>query len=118
MKKQTLKSAEQERIVGSGEKLNIETTADFAQCIRKELAEATTVVVEFEPGVEMDITALQVFCSACKTATAEGKQFSYRKPIPKALIDLAVAAGSERHDHCNNNPSCFRQFGGITQWQS
>ena len=40
MKKQTLKSAEQERIVGSGEKLTIETTADFAQRIRKELAEA------------------------------------------------------------------------------
>ena len=36
MKKQTLKSEERERVVGTGERLTIETTADFAQRIRKE----------------------------------------------------------------------------------
>lgn len=108
MKKQTLKSAEQARIVGSGEKLTIETTADFAQRIRKELTGATTVVVEFEPVVELDITALQVLCSACKTAAAEGKKFTHRGPIPQALVDLAGAVGSAHHAHCTqNNMTCF-----------
>ncbi len=108
-----------EMVIGSGERLTIETIAEFVQLLRKGMAEATTVVIEFEPGVEMDLTALQVFCSACKTAKAEGKNFIHRGPPPQALLDLAAAAGSERHEHCtNNNTSCFRQFGGMEKWEN
>ena len=78
------------------------------------------MVIEFEPGVEMDITALQVFCSACKTADGRGETvYHIANRFPRRCIDLAVAAGSERHDHCkNNNPSCFRQFGGRYKWEN
>jgi hypothetical protein len=103
-----------ERVISSGDRLTIETIADFAQQIRNGLAEATTVVVEFGENVEMDITALQVFCSACQTAAAAGKKFMYRGPLPQTLLHLAAAAGSERHDHCKiDNLSCFRKFGGL-----
>jgi hypothetical protein len=102
-----------ERVISSGERLTIETIGDFAQQLRSALAEAGTVVIEFDENLELDITALQVFCSACQTATAAGKKFIHRGPLPASLTILATAAGTERHEHCkNNNPSCFRQFGG------
>jgi len=102
-----------ERVIISGDRLTIETIADFAQQLRHGLAEAATVVIEFHENVVMDITALQVFCSACRTAAAAGKNFIYRGPLPATLLQLAVVAGSERHDPCKiDNPSCFRKFGG------
>jgi anti-anti-sigma regulatory factor len=101
------------RVIPSGDRLTVETIADFAERIRSGMAEANTVIIEFAENVELDITALQVFCSACRTASAAGKQFLYRGPLPETLLHLAATAGSERHDYCKtNNPSCFRQFGG------
>lgn len=87
-----------EAVIASGERLTIETTAEFVQSIRRGLAGATTVVLEFKPDVEVDITALQVFCAACKTAAAEGKKFIYRGSLPPVLLDLAAAAGAELHE--------------------
>lgn len=101
------------RVIPSGDRLTVETIADFAENIRRGLAEANTVIIEFAEDVDLDITALQVFCSACQTAAAAGKQFLYRGPLPDTLLHLAATAGSERHDYCKtNNPSCFRLFGG------
>ena len=108
-----------ECVISSGDRLTIETVADFIELVRTSLTEATTVVVEFPADVEMDITALQVFCSACKAATAEGKRFIHRGPAPQALLDLSAATGAERHTHCNNkNIACFRQFGGTEKWEN
>lgn len=104
-----------ERIIHSGARLTIETIADFAQQLRSALAETTTVVVEFNENVEMDITALQVLCSTCQTAQAAGKKFMYRGQLPTTLLQLIAAAGSEGNDYCAvDNTSCFRKFGGTT----
>lgn len=106
-------------VINSGDRLTIETIAGFIQLIRKGLTETTTVVIEFDPNVEMDITALQFFCSACKTALAEGKRFTHRGPPPKALLELLAAVGAECHEHCiNDNMACFRQLGGMEKWEN
>jgi hypothetical protein len=110
---------ETESVVSSGDRLTIETIGDFIQSLRQGLNEARTVLVEFNPDVELDMTALQVLCSACKTAAAEGKNFKYRGLFPQALQELSVAAGAERHEHCSiDNTSCFRQLGGATTWEN
>ncbi len=114
-------SAQQSKevVINSGPRLTIETTAAFAERIRNELAGAESVVIEFDPEIEMDITALQVFCSACTTATNQGKRFMHRGPAPRALVALARAAGAERHDPCkNSNEFCFRQPEGVKAWLS
>ena len=116
MEQENVNSAQEQAacVINSGERLTIETIADFIGQIRTGLLEAATVVIEFNPEVEMDITALQVFCSACSTATAEGKRCIHRGPPPRALLDLLVAAGAERHESCTNkNDFCFRQFEGV-----
>jgi anti-anti-sigma regulatory factor len=116
---QKIAKQEMERVISSGERLTIDTIAEFVQHMRKVMTEATAVVIEFEQNIDIDITALQVFCSACKTAAAEGKQITHRGPIPQKLVDLIGTAGLEHHEHCTkNNMSCFLQFGGDSQWQS
>ena len=97
-----------ERVIGSGPRLTIETVADFTQRLRQELATADTLVIEFDPEVEMDITALQVLCSASATARAEGKRFIRRGAAPLALTDLMAAAGIQCRERCpKNSEPCF-----------
>jgi hypothetical protein len=105
--------------ISSGKRLTIETIDVFIASIRRGLAEAETVLIEFDPDVEVDITSLQVFCSACRTARAMGKKFGFRGPMPQALTDLNLEAGSERHQECEYmNAWCFRQSGGVNAWQN
>lgn len=102
-------------ILNSGRQLTIETIGDFAAQIRAALAERTAVAVAFPAEVELDITALQLFCSACKTAGAAGKSFSYQGPLPEALYRLAAESGAERHDQCPiDSSACFRKIGGSS----
>jgi len=103
-----------ETTINSGERLTIETIGDFAGRIRQSLGEKDTVFIEFDKNVELDITALQVLCSACRTAAAAGKKVMCRGHLPDSLGQLAATAGSERHDHCKiDSTSCFRKLGGF-----
>jgi anti-anti-sigma regulatory factor len=100
-------------VISSGKRLTIETAADFSQRLREGLASPAHVVIAFDDEVELDITALQIFCSACKTAAAEGKSFSYRGERPNSLTSLLAACGAVGHGSCqhNNNSICIC-FGG------
>jgi ABC-type transporter Mla MlaB component len=102
-------------ILDSPARLTIETISDFAAQVRAALSEHTAVAIRFPATVELDITALQLFCSACKTAGAAGKSFTYHGPLPEALYRLAEASGSERHTSCAiDSSACFRKIGGSS----
>jgi anti-anti-sigma regulatory factor len=103
-----------EIIVTSGERLTIENASEFL-CIVKEALEASlNVSIEFEPAVEIDITGVQILCSACKNAAGSGKKFTFRGPQPQAMADIIFSSGAERHTVCkhNNNTNCI-WFGGA-----
>jgi anti-anti-sigma regulatory factor len=102
-----------ETIVTSGERLTIENAADFLRIVKDALEASPTVSIEFEPDVEIDITGVQILCSACKSAAGSGKKFTYRGPQPQAMADIIVSSGAERHTVCkhNNNTNCI-WFGG------
>ena len=103
-----------EIIITSGDRLTIENAADFTKLVREALAEHSNVLVEFEAAVEFDITGLQILCSACKSAAAAGKSFTYRGSQPQGLADIIAASGAERHAACkHNNDSACIWFGGV-----
>lgn len=100
-------------VINSGELLTIETAADFARRIGAALAVSQKVTVDFAAEVAMDVTALQILCSACKTATAEGKTFTQQGAGTESLRQLLVAAGAQCQGSCkhiNSNPCIW--FGG------
>ncbi len=113
-KKASNRRQDEEIVISSGDRLTIENIADLVQRILAGLVGASTVVIDFKPNLEMDITALQVLCSACKTASAEGKQFVYRGPLPELLLELAsVTESTNSAPRGDNGTSCFRQFEGF-----
>ncbi|MBW4055199.1 MAG: STAS domain-containing protein [Proteobacteria bacterium] len=102
-----------EIIITSGDRLTIETAAEFSRIVREALEASKNVALEFEPAVEIDITGVQVLCSACKSAAQGGNVFSYRGPQPRALAEIITSSGAERNAVCkyNNNSTCV-WFGG------
>ena len=100
--------------ITSGERLTIETAADFSRIVREALDVAHIVAIEFEPLVEIDITGEQILCSACRSAAQTGKIFTYHGPIPQSLTDIIASSGADRSSICkhNNNSTCI-WFGGI-----
>lgn len=103
-----------EVIVTSGERLTIETAGEFSRVVREALEVSKDVALEFEPAVEIDLTGVQILCSACKSASRSGKTFSYHGPQPSALAAIITSSGAERHAVCrHNNGSTCIWFGGA-----
>jgi anti-anti-sigma regulatory factor len=103
-----------EIIVTSGNRLTIENAADFSRILREALEASKSVAIEFEPAVEIDITGVQILCSACKSAAESGITFSYYGLHPQALAEIIISTGAERSGVCkhNNNSTCV-WFGGV-----
>ena len=100
--------------IHSGPRLTIENAAGFADCISGALAAGPKVTVEFAAALEADLTALQILCSACKTATAAGKIFTPQGVRPEGLSKLIAAAGAEQTGSCTqNHDNLCIWFGGI-----
>lgn len=116
MENQTFSSQSREDgtiVISSGERLTLENAADTTKCISEALAASPRVAVEFAATVEVDLTALQILCSACKTAAAEGKSLTHQGADMESWRQLIVSAGAERLAPCrhnNNNPCIW--FGG------
>lgn len=103
-----------ETIITSGACLTIENAADFSRIAREALEASQLVAIEFEPDVQIDITGVQVLCSACKSAANSGKIFTYHGPQPQSLADIIASSGAERHAACkHNNGSTCIWFGGA-----
>ena len=103
-----------EIIITSGDRLTIETASEFSLLLKESLEASKNVAIEFDPAVEIDITGMQILCSACKSAAQSGKTFSYHGLQPEALADLIVASGAERHAVCKHNNDCTCiWFGGA-----
>jgi len=103
-----------EIIITSGGRLTIENAAEFSLIVREALEASSNVALEFEPEVEIDITGVQILCSACKSAAQSGKTISYHGPQPQALADIITSSGAERHAVCkHNNDSTCIWFGGA-----
>jgi anti-anti-sigma regulatory factor len=102
-----------EIIITSGDRLTIENAGEFCRIVREALEASKNVAIEFESTVDIDITGLQILCSACKSAAVSGKTFSYQGPQPQALADIIMSSGAERHAVCKHNcDSTCIWFGG------
>ena len=103
-----------EILITSGDRLTIENAAAFMLLLREGLEESQFVTLELEDGVEIDVTGLQLICSACKTAASCDKTFSSHGPLPAGLEKMVEASGARRSAVCkhNLNLNCI-WFGGA-----
>jgi len=94
--------------------LTIERSGEFRQTLADALAGAQRVVLDVGQLHDIDITALQLICSACKTAAAADKVFTFAGQLPACLIELKDGIGTCQNSPCsqNGNTSCL-WFGGA-----
>ncbi len=101
-------------VISTGDRLTIETVGEFFSILTEVLSAAREVYLEFDPEMEIDITGVQIICSACKSACREGSVFLYRGLLPSSLLHLIERSGVQRNALCkhNNNSTCI-WFGGT-----
>lgn len=101
--------------VRSGERLTIENADELRQVLIESFGQSGHVTICFDPALELDITALQIICSACKTAARNNSVFVYEGALPEGLAALVTTCGAERHSACkyNNDSTCI-WFGGMS----
>ena len=105
------------QVKGSGDKRSVlldgELTLPNAQPLRsaflKALVESDDVSLLFENVREVDLSCLQLLCSAHRSAARLQKRFVIEGPVPPALRDAAEEAGFSRLHGCrlDRDGSCI-----------
>jgi anti-anti-sigma regulatory factor len=95
-----------------GETLTIETCAEFKQALSNALDTARQVVLDAHQLQQVDITSLQLICSACRVASSKGKSIAFENDIPSCIETLRTSIGANRSCPCNHTESCI-WVGGI-----
>jgi ABC-type transporter Mla MlaB component len=112
--KQTLAEDGKTAVIKAAGRINIEMIAEMHHMLLVALCEAEKVQLDFQEVEEMDITALQILCSACKTAAVQKRPFTSLGELPECLGRLAKVSGVHRNGICKHNADQFcNWFGGI-----
>ena len=100
-----------------GETLTIETCTEFKQALSNALDTARQVVLDAHQLQQVDITALQLICSACRSASSRNRSVTFGDYIPSCYETLRTVIGAHQSNHCNHTESCI-WVGGIKQCQN
>lgn len=95
--------------------LSIETSGQLRQILAEALDEAPQVNFNMDELESIDITSLQVICSACKSASNMGRGFDCdSQSIPEFYSNTGRALGAPQGLPCvqNNNKACI-WYGGL-----
>lgn len=79
-----------------GETLTIETCAEFKQALSNTLDTARQIVLDAHQLQQVDITALQLICSACRVASSKGRLLAFENDIPSCIESLRSSIGANR----------------------
>jgi len=103
----------QARVTVSGS-VTIENSADFLQALAEAFRRTTRVALDISRLDQVDITAAQVICAACKTAAASERRLDREGELPESLLCLGRDTGAPMGLPCSENrnePCCW--FGGA-----
>ena len=84
-------------------RLAIDTAAELHVLLRSELETANRLTLDLSALETMDLTGIQLLCSACRTATSTGKRFDLSPPPSTAVRQLIVELGLQRYTTCKHN---------------
>lgn len=95
--------------------LSIESSTELCQLLTEALDESAQISINLQNLEDIDLTSLQVICSACKTASATGRSFDCEfSVIPDCISAAGKHLGAPQGLPCgqNNNKPCI-WYGGI-----
>jgi anti-anti-sigma regulatory factor len=89
--------------------LTLPNAAELKRILIKALINADAVMIQFDDVQELDLSCLQLLCSAHRSAVRLKKQIQFKGSLPKILQEMADAAGYLRLKGCqlDSEKSCF-----------
>ena len=94
--------------------LAIEGAAELQRALSGAISASPRVIVDMQQLEELDMTILQLLCSACKTAAANKRCLVIEGELPACVKALNRGVGAHMAALCrqNNNETCVF-FGGA-----
>jgi anti-anti-sigma regulatory factor len=93
-------------VVMVGGKLSIDRAAELREIFAKALDESEQVVVEFGECKAMDLSFLQLICSAHRSAVQAGRTLKLGDTLPALWAETAETAGYFRLKGCDLDRDC------------
>ncbi len=97
--------------------MNIQKIAEIREAICDAFSASDSVVLDLQGVTEIDLTGLQLICSAHISSITKGKGFSVKFPADESITNVAGDAGFGRHKGCAGdvNHTCI-WTGGEERW--
>ena len=98
-----------------GGTLSIETSGELHRALSDALDESQQVSVNLRALEGIDMTSMQIMCSACKSAAKMGRGYDYNSDfMPACLVSFISSIGGPQKLPCRHkeNKPCI-WFGGI-----
>lgn len=96
----TKDDSKNEGLLNADGELTIQQAADFKDTLTKAISEVDRLEINFDKVTEVDITCLQILCSAHKTCVKVNKELSITGRQSEVLKEAIKYAGYERHKCC------------------
>jgi len=84
--------------------LTIQQAGDLKDALLRVLSNAEQVGLSLEQVTEVDISGLQVLCSAFRTALTRNRRLLLSGPIPKSFSRTAADSGFSCRSGCSADP--------------
>ena len=110
---EALPSAKQSGILKLEGSWIIERAQELKSVLLQSLNRYDRIIVDLEGLTQVDLSFLQLFCSAHRTSLKQGKHFALHQNKPPAVKKLVREAGYERTLGCHRDPckSCLWKEG-------
>jgi len=89
--------------------LTVSSAEELRNLLIRSLSDSSRVGVNLEHVAEVDLTILQLLCSAHRTSAQMNKSIGFTGALPEALKNIAVRSGFARHAGCPRdiNKNCI-----------
>lgn len=113
---QARSSATDDRILALSGALTVEHAEEARQALLAALEQAKLLTLDCTGVTAIDLSGLQLLCSAHRTASLGQRQLHLASPLPQPLRQACCAAGFTRLQQCRSVPAgsrCLWQDSGT-----
>lgn len=103
-----------EQVISIGGRLAIDTAAELKETLHRQLVETPGILIDTEDLGEIDLTGMQLICSACWSANSSGKTFRFKNLHPECITKAIQTLGLQTHKACTHNPDLSCTWCGGT----
>ena len=94
----------------------IERASELKQVLLEMLNSCDRMSIDLEELTDLDLSTMQLFCSAHRTSLRDGKHFALQEPKSQSVKRMAREAGFSRTLGCHKDP--YKKCLWIGDWKS